>query len=138
LFTTVVASNRADTLATFVEMSGGSDIDVILFDEPISRWDTPARVLPGLLFSGGANDVWPNTSFKVVDFVAATDTLEQKLIDGGHEVVRCSHNSGHTITQEEYTLTLRWLAAHTFGEPSPFATEGLGDDADWCVGTFPQ
>lgn len=137
LFTTVVASQRAGALATFVEMSGGADVSVPLFEEPIARWATPARALPGLLFSGGANDAWPDPSWKLVDFEAATDTLEAHLLAGAHEVVRCRHERGHTVTADEADLTVRWLLAHELGVESPFRAEGLGDDASWCTASFP-
>ena len=54
LFTTVVARERGDTLASIVEMSGGSDVDFSLVsDEPIAAYGTPANTMPSLLFSGG-------------------------------------------------------------------------------------
>lgn len=138
LFTTVVAAQRAGSLATFVEMSGGADVEVPIFDEPIARWSTPAWPLPGLLFSGGDEDAWPDPSLKLVDFERASDTLEAHLVDGGQDVVRCRHDSGHTVTQAEGELTIRWLLSHELGVESPFRAEGLGDDAGWCTASFPD
>ena len=132
LFTTVVATQRADTLSTFVELSGGADIDVFLFDEPVSAYTTPAWSVPSLLVSGGSSDVWPDASFVVVDFDEATDTLAADLEADGHYAVRCQHNAGHTITTPAYTFTVDWVSSHTYGEPSPYATDGIGSHTSWC------
>lgn len=133
LFNTVVLSQRADTLAAAIEMSGGSDVDAYIYDDLIARYQTPAWPLPVLLQSGGANDVWPNTSLVIVDFQSATDTLEGQLAADGSVVVRCSHNSGHTVTNKGLDLAIEWALGHSFGQPSPWASDGLGSDDDWCV-----
>ena len=133
LFTTVVATERADTLATFIELSGGADIDVPLFADNFAAYNTPAWTLPGLVASGGDEDVWPDPSAPLVDFESASDTLADRLVTDGHFVVRCHHDTGHTITYDEYLLAIDWLSSHRFGEPSPYASAGLGDDADWCT-----
>lgn len=132
LFVTEVISQRADTLASFVELSGGSDVDVALLDMTLAPYATPAWTLPGLLVSGGESDVWPDPSFAVVDFEAATDTLTEELVMDSHYLARCYHERGHTITWDAYELTLSWVLAHRFGEPTPYATEGLGDATGWC------
>lgn len=133
LFTTVVATQRADTLATFVELSGGADIEVPFFDAPFAAYNTPAWTLPGLVASGGDTDLWPSADYPLVDFEAASDTFADALVADSHFVVRCHHTAGHTITWDEYVLTITWLADHEFGEPSPFERTGLGDDSDWCT-----
>lgn len=133
LFTTVVATRRADTLATFIELSGGADIEVPLFADLFSAYATPAWTLPGLLASGGDEDVWPSPSAPLVDFEAASDTFADRLVDDGHFVARCHHDNGHTITYDEYLLSIDWLSSHRFGQPSPYASAGLGDDSDWCA-----
>jgi len=133
LFTTVILSDRGDTLATAIEMSGGSDVDTGFFDAPLSVYTTPAEDFPVLLVSGGESDVWPDPQLAVVDFVAATDTLQEKLLVDEHFVVRCGHDRGHTVTNQEWNLAVDWALAHTFGEPSPWADGDLGGDADWCT-----
>ena len=132
LFTTVVAGYRADTLASMVEHSGGSDITIPFYSYPVSEYQTPAWTLPALLGSGGDTDVWPSTSLALIDFEAATDNLSDELVADSSFVVRCHHDSGHTITTEGYLLTIDWLLAHTYGEPSVYETDGLGADSSWC------
>ncbi|MSP56198.1 MAG: hypothetical protein EXR69_11440 [Myxococcales bacterium] len=134
LWTTVVLSNRADTLATAVELSGGSDVEAMGYDAPIAVYSTPATDLPVLLTTGADDvDVWPDTSMVIVDFYAATDTLQAALAADGHFTVRCTDDGGHAMGRKDWNLAQDWLAAHTFGEESPYETSGLGDSADWCV-----
>jgi poly(3-hydroxybutyrate) depolymerase len=132
LFTTVVMRERADTLASAVEFSGGSDIVTPFFENPLSRYATPAWALPVLLATGGETDVWPNQTLTVVDFVAATDALQEQLVADESYVVRCRHERGHTVTQQEYNLGIDWVLAHRYGEVSPYLEAGLGDDTSWC------
>jgi predicted esterase len=132
LWTTVIAAQRGDAFAAIVEASGGSDIDVPIWTELGAAYQTPAHTMPALLMSGGDSDVWPNASLTLVDFDAATDTLESQLVSDGHLVVRCRHTAGHTLTSRGFSLTIDWLMEHTFGEPSPWSSGDLGDDADWC------
>ena len=133
LFTTIVASQRGDTLAGIVEMSGGADLEVALAADIVAPYETPAYAMPALLATGGDNDVWPSASFPIVDFVAGTDTLQANLAADGHFAVRCRHERGHTITSQEVAAAKDWILAHRFGEPSPFEADGLGDSmSDWC------
>ncbi len=120
LFTTTIARERGDTLAAIASMSGGADAEVPTFDELTARYDTPAYAMPSLVISGGGNDVWPGGGLTVIDFEAASDTLEQHLVDDGHFVVRCRHEKGHTIPQALYTFSQDWALGHTFGETSPW------------------
>lgn len=137
LWTTEVLSQRADTLAAAIEMSGGADVEIPLAEDPIAEYDTPAWPLPVLLQSGGANDIWPNASLVIVDFTAATDTLEQELIEDGSLVVRCEHSSGHTVTNTGFSLAVDWAMNHSYQQPSPWSDGDLGSDADWCEATVP-
>lgn len=132
LFATIVASERGDTLASLIEMSGGADLKVVLAENLVAPYSTPASAVPSLLVTGGTNDVWPSTSLTVVDFVAGTDTLEERLISDGHFTVRCRHERGHTITNAELNLAIDWSQAHTYAVESPYVVNGLGGDADWC------
>ncbi|MED5372113.1 MAG: hypothetical protein VX899_13930 [Myxococcota bacterium] len=121
LFTTIVASQRGDSLSTFVEMSGGANFDVaLLSDATVAAYETPAWQMPALLWAGGENDAWPSPSFALVDFDAGTDVLEQELAADGHLTVRCDHDQGHTITQPEWASVIDWINGHQFGESSPF------------------
>jgi hypothetical protein len=127
-----MASQRGDAFAAIVEASGGSDISVPIWTELGARYETPAHPMPALLISGGESDVWPDASFTVVDFEAATDTLEQQLADDGHTVVSCHHSGGHTLPTPAYSLSIDWVLAHEFGAPSPWADGDLGSHDDWC------
>ncbi len=133
LFTTLLLAHRADTLATVVQLSGGADLTVPTFDELLALYAEPATDLPVLLTTGGEADVWPNESLKIVDFYAASDTLQGYLLDDGHYVVRCNDEKGHSVNRADWDLGVSWLLAHSFGGASPFASAGLGDDADWCA-----
>ncbi|MCP4807706.1 MAG: hypothetical protein GY913_27025 [Proteobacteria bacterium] len=121
LFATMVASTYGDSYASLVEMSGGADIEVAILDGLVAEYSTPAYVMPALLWSGGSADVWPNESFPIVDFAAATDNLEANLAGDGHTTVRCGHDSGHTVTNPEWRSAVEFLGAHRFGEASPYA-----------------
>ncbi len=132
LFTTVLARERGDTLATMVEMSGGSDIEFSLASEdPIAVYETPANIMPSLIFSGGDNDGWPD-GFIMVNFQDATDNLEAHLVENGHYTWHCRHDMGHTITMPEWSLAKSWALSHAYGEDSPYLGGSIDDYADWC------
>ncbi|MBM4390370.1 MAG: hypothetical protein FJ090_04540 [Deltaproteobacteria bacterium] len=133
LFTTLLLAHRADTLATVVQLSGGADLSVPTFEELLALYAEPATDLPVLLTTGGEADVWPSEQLRVVDFYAASDTLQGHLLDDGHYVVRCNDEKGHMVNRADWDLGVSWLLAHSFGGDSPFATSGLNDDADWCA-----
>ena len=132
LFNTVLLGQRADHIATIVEMSGGANIEVPTFEEKFARYDTPAVDIPVLLISGGDNDLWPDASFPVVHFQEATDTLQNKLLEDNQFVVRCTHNTGHNITNKAFSSAIEWLTTHRYGEESPYEA-GIEEWDDWCV-----
>jgi predicted esterase len=133
LFTTVLGRERGDTLATMVEMSGGSDIDfAVASEDPIAAYGPPANPdLPVLLFSGGDEDGWPQ-GFQMVDFQDATDTLEAHLVEDGYYTWRCRHDMGHTITMPEWSLAKAWALGHSYGMPSSYMDGAIADYSDWC------
>ena len=126
LFTTVVLSERGDTLAAAVEMSGGANFEVATFEEDFAKYRTPSHKFPVLLSDGGDSDVWPDPSFTIVDFQQGTEELAQKLLTDGHVVGRCQHQLGHTITSSIWDLALTWLSAHEYG-----GEYQLGDVSNW-------
>ena len=126
LFTTVVLSERGDTLAAAVEMSGGANFEVATFEEDFAKYRTPSNKFPVLLSDGGDSDVWPDPSFTIVDFQEGTEELAQKLLADGHVVGRCQHQLGHTITSNIWDLALTWLASHEYGKEYQ-----LGDVSNW-------
>jgi predicted esterase len=134
LFTTVVARDRGDTLASMIELSGGADIDMLTFDSTLSEYATPPYAMPALLVSGGPTDAWPGGALELVNFTSATDALEEHLVDDGHFVVRCEHNMGHSIPTNAVSASWDWIEAHTFGSDSPFERDGIDDvsSLDWC------
>lgn len=132
LFSTTIARERGDTLAAMVGLSGGADAEVPTFEGLTARYDTPAHQFPVLLASGGSEDVWPGGGMVVIDFEAATDVLEEKLVADGHFVVRCSHDKGHTITTPILNLAEAWATGHSFGQPSPWE-DGADELPQGCV-----
>ena len=137
LFTTVLARERGDTLATMVEMSGGSDIDFAMAsDEPIAVYGTPANTMPALLFSGGDEDGWPS-GFIMVNFQDATDNLEAKLVEDSHFTWRCRHDMGHTITMPEWGLAKAWALGHSYGVESSYLDGAIDGYTDWCTEFLP-
>ena len=132
LFNTVLLGQRADHIAAMVEMSGGANIEVPSFEEKFAPYDTPAVDIPILLISGGDNDLWPDASFPIVHFQEATDTLQSKLLEDNQFVVRCTHNTGHNITNKAFSSAIEWLTTHNYGEESPYES-GIEEWEDWCV-----
>ena len=132
LFTTIITSQRGDTLAAAVEMSGGADLDTGFLDGIVAPYATPAASVPVYLTSGGENDVWPSTQLVIVNFEEGTETLAGNLAADGHFVVRCRHDSGHTVTNADYNAAWEWVEAHEYGQPSPYETDGIGDMAERC------
>lgn len=132
LFNTIILSQRSDTLAASVHISGGADLEVATYTNPFAPFNLPTNDIPVLLFSGGEQDVWPNASFPIVNFTEGTDHLFTQLQQNDFLAVLCKHNSGHTITPRSYTQSIEWLTQHEYGEPSPFETP-IEDWEDWCT-----
>ena len=126
LFTTVVISERGDTLAAAVELSGGANFEVATFEEDFAKYQTPQSNFPVLLSDGGNSDVWPDPTFTIVDFQQGTEELAQKLLGDGHVVGRCQHTLGHTITMDIWDLALTWLSVHEYQQGYQ-----LDDLSDW-------
>ena len=136
LFTTVLVGSRSDTLASIVELSGGSDIDMLTFDAPWSAYRTPDVAVPSLLVTGGETDEWPGGGMTLIDFDASTRGLARQLSNDGHYVVLCEHQLGHTVPPNGMTAAKVWVDSHVFGAPSPLAVGGI-DGVDglsgWCA-----
>ena len=132
LFNTIILGQRAEHIAAMVEMSGGANIEVPTFEEKFAPYDTPSVDVPVLLISGGDNDLWPDASFPLVHFQEATDTLQTKLRTDNQFVVRCTHNTGHNITNKAFNSAIEWLTVHRYGEESPYES-GIEGWEDWCV-----
>ena len=131
LFSTILLSQRSDTLAASVHISGGANLEVATYSNLFAPFSPPTDNVPVLLFSGGNQDVWPNSSFPIVNFEEGTDNLFTLLRQNQSLAVLCKHNSGHTITSRSYQQSIEWLTQHTYGEPSPFDSP-LDEWTDWC------
>ncbi len=132
LFTSILVRDRSETLASFVEFSGGADYEISLMGDTAVKWTAPVDDTPGLIVAGGATDNWPD-GFTVIDFVEATDNLQSHLLDAGHFVVRCDHDYGHTIPMGYMSRAEEWLLGHTYGLPSPWIESGVDD---WGMGCY--
>lgn len=132
LFNTIILSQRSETLAASVHISGGADLEVATYTNPFAPFNLPTHDIPVLLFSGGSQDVWPNASFPIVNFTEGTEHLFNQLQQNDFLAVLCKHNSGHTITSRSYLQSIEWLTQHTYGEVSPFASP-VEDWTDWCT-----
>ena len=131
LFTTRVLGERSGTLASALELSGGVDLTIPTFDEEIPQYTTPDNVdLPVALITGGEEDVWPSTSYAIVDFEDASDVLADYLLEDAHDVVRCQHDAGHDVPRKAWNLTIDWVKHHQMGVVDPFDLSG---DDDWCA-----
>ena len=132
LFNTIILSQRSDTLAASVHISGGADLEIATYANPFAPFNIPTNDVPVLLFSGGDQDVWPNASFPIVNFTEGTEHLFSQLQQNDFLAVLCKHNSGHTITPRSYIQSIEWLTEHTYGEPSPYE-QPIEDWTDWCT-----
>lgn len=134
LFSTLVLRERADILASVVEYSGGSDVEVALLGATVAHYETPAQEVPVLMTSGGMMDTYPQGGgFTLVNFEEATNNLEASLATDGIFAVRCSHDMGHTVPPEGLEVGTAWITSHRFGEESPFQTDGIDELGDWCA-----
>ena len=124
VWTTALSMHRATSLATVMPMSGGlvTGLD----------YQTPAYAFPALLASGGAGvDTW-GSGVLLTDFAATSDAFSAALREDGHLVVRCNHGGGHQPHDAASSMMERWLIAHEYGYPSPFADGDLGGLPDDC------
>lgn len=145
LFTDQLAQARAQTLASFVSLSGGTGASII------KPWSGAARPLPGLVLWGGDG---PPTMDGVkdilgcfgigMDFSVASRNLESGLTSGGHFVVECRHNCGHVeppLTPpagvSKYAGIWEFALDHPFwlaAGQSPWTSEGLPAALpSWCA-----
>ncbi len=118
LWTSMLLMDRADTLAAGVSSSGGIELEIPVLGDRLP-FRQPARQVPTMIVSGGAQDVWPDTTFTIIEFEATSDTLQQRLLEGGSFVVRCKHDLGHNYLPNWYWGQVqKWLFNHTYGATS--------------------
>lgn len=124
LWTSLLLTQRADTLAAAVVASGGVGLEIPLLGDALP-YATPSYPTPVLMTSGGEQDVWPGGGLTIIDFEASSDTLQTGLVGDGHVVARCNHTLGHTVPGWFWAQAQDWLLDHRYGEDSPFA-DGAG------------
>jgi hypothetical protein len=126
LWASDLAINRADTLAGFGAFSGGANLEIPLLGGPFVPYVTPAATIPAFLATAGDEDVWPDPTLVLVDFEAATTSLETALVADGNPVARCRHDQGHFVVPPDlYDGMLDFLVDQRFGEPPAFG-DGAG------------
>jgi predicted esterase len=130
LFTSQLAGGRGDYLASAIALSGG----VGGVSKP---WITPDHKLPMFVLWGGTTDQCGG----ILNFEVTSRNLESALTEGGHFVVECTHNCGHSVppfdsgspVEPVVDFVLKhpyWLAP---GE-SPYNETGLPDTyPSWCA-----
>ncbi len=124
LFATWLAMERADSLASAVVMSGGTDAGIGL------GYRKPATDIPVLVMWGGDGDVFDGGLIGL-DFAAASEDFSSHLIADGHVVALCDHGRGHALPPDYSEAMTPWLLKNRYGEASPFAT-ALPDFPSWC------
>jgi len=131
LWTSQLAGHRAQSLSSFVSLSGGTG-GLLARD-----FHPPSHRLPGIVLWGGPSD-WCGENFE-----DTSHDLEMHLESGGHFFVECIHDCGHAEPPLEappgaskYAAIWRFVLQHPYwlraGE-SPYLVSGLPDDLpDWC------
>ena len=135
LFNTIVLSQRSEYIASAVSLSGGANLTIPTFENMFSVYSPASNPLPVLLVSGGDNDVWPNSSFPVVDFQTSSEGFITILRDNDHTAYHCTHSYGHTITARALSQGLDWLSGHEIAENglSTVQFPNLPESwSDWC------
>jgi predicted esterase len=84
LFTDQLAQARSQYFSSFMSMSGGTG------QEGILPWIDPAHKAPAVVLWGGPGD------FCGLAFEPTSKDLENQLTAGGHFMIECVHNCGHS------------------------------------------
>ncbi|MFT5585673.1 MAG: poly(3-hydroxybutyrate) depolymerase [Cognaticolwellia sp.] len=114
LFTTRLGMKRSQYLAAIAPMSGGT--------EPFQPYLTPEQDIAVMATWGGPQDLFSGLSFE-----EATLELAEKASADGSFVALCEHQGGHDLPSVRIDHVRDFFAAHTYGEPSPWA-DGLPSD----------
>ncbi|MBT3220211.1 MAG: hypothetical protein HN348_14070 [Proteobacteria bacterium] len=125
LWTTLLSTRRADTLAAAMVMSGGTGT--------IVDYETPAAPIPFLLMWGGTIDTYPIMVLEI-SFEETTLAFSEELRADEHFVVHCNHGKGHTVPWPAGPNAVeKWLIPHVSGGgDSPFASDELDGFPDYC------
>lgn len=126
---------RGDRLASAVLLSGGTGPATSTGFFDVRGWSGTAHAMPVLLGWGGATDACG------ADFHRASRNLGAALAEGGHMVMECIHNCGHSAppVDPEVGLPLLWSFAvdHPYwlrdGE-SRYLSGGMpAGTPEWCA-----
>lgn len=137
LWTAQLVQRRAGHIANFISLSGGVG-DGSLFPTPIRQWSSPNHRMPAIVLWGGPGDICP------ISFEDASKNLEDGLRAGGHFMIECIHNCGHTtpplvppVGRTQFAGLWEFALDHPFwlgtGE-SPYRASGLPEALpSWCA-----
>jgi len=133
LWTSYLGVQRGEYLSSNLSLSGGRPDD---YGGPFWEWEPPDHRYAALVLWGGPTD-WLGLSFS-----AASERYELDLLNSGHFVVECVHDSGHSEPPLEllpdrpkYAAIIGFLLDHPYWieGTSRYETEGLPDAMpDWC------
>lgn len=116
IWTTYLTMNRAGLLASTAIFSGGVNAQLTF---PYASSDYP---MPVIMSHGGTTDTFNG----FLQFMPMMITLSDGLATDGHFGVLCTHNNGHTITNEIVLAAYDFLFRNEWGTgTSPLATDGI-------------
>src|SRR5262245_36002353 len=105
----------------------------------IKPWKAPEHKMPGFVLWGGSTD---SCGSGLLNFGAISQTLETQMVQGGHFLVECIHNCGHSVPPFEASGgSSAFKSLWQFGLDHPFwldpgespYTSGLPTDMPaWC------
>ncbi len=134
-WTTYLAHERSQYLASFISLSGGAGRPGDYLN-PVQYWTHAAHILPAIVLWGGPFD-WCGLSF-----AALSNYLEDYLTEDGHFFVECIHNCQHAEppSEEDAMTKYAFLWQFVFDHPywledgkSPYLFTGLPDTfPEWC------
>lgn len=126
LWTTYLATRRADYLAAVATLSGGVGTGV--------SYVKPTYNMPALVSWGGANDSY-NAGVLIIYFETESTTFANNLESEGHYVARCNHGTGHTVPWGAADWVKRFLFDQVWNDGSTPYEEQVpsGVFPDYCV-----
>lgn len=134
LFTDQLAGRRAEHLASFLSLSGGTG------GFAVRPFANPEHKLPALVLWGGPTDNCQG----VFSFEALSQDLEDSLSSGGHFFLECIHNCGHSAPPLDppaaggtiYGALWQFVLDHPYWQAagtSPYQASGLpAGMPSWC------
>jgi len=112
LWTDQLVGARGDWIASFMSLSGGTG------GTAIKPWKAPTHKMPGFVLWGGATD---SCGSGLLNFGMISQNLEMNMVSGGHFLVECIHNCGHSVPPfEAPAMSTQFKALWQFGLDHPF------------------